>query len=108
MRSEPKTNIAFVAFLAGIVLILSELSWWAGVIPFWLFAVMLAVCVLQYCFAGLINIFTVLATFVVGLGRGGWTPFRLQLIQLIASIFKLAEAAFDAFVMWQLWNYFYQ
>ncbi len=101
------SNIIFALLAAGVVFGLSKLSWWAGVIPFWILALIGSICILQYAISAILQIVLLFGTFVSGF-QAGWEPFRVQLIKSIGTFFKILEATVDATIIFYLWGYFYR
>jgi hypothetical protein len=101
------SNIFFVLISACVVFGLSKLSWWAGVVPFWILAAICGVCILQYLLSAVLQVVLLAGSLWEGF-RTGWESFRLQLIKSLGTSFKILEAAVDAAVIFYLWTYFYR
>lgn len=99
-------NILTVLIASAVIYGLSKVSWWAGVIPFWILAVITVISVLMYVFSAILCLSALVADFISGFSSG-WEPFQLSVLTSIGTLFKLLEATVDILVIYSFWTYFY-
>ena len=105
--SDAISNMTFLLLLAGGVFVLSKLSWWLGVIPFWILVAIISVTIAQYIVSSLLFLAFFTKSVVAGF-RGDWESFRSSVPLLVGIVFKIAESAIALYLMRRLWLHFYR
>ena len=105
--SDAVSNMIFLALLAGCVFLLSKLSWWLGVIPFWIVVIIVSVTVFQYTVNTLVFLVFFTKSVVAGF-RGDWKDFHGFVPLFVGIAFKIAESVIALYLMWRLWRHFYR
>jgi uncharacterized membrane protein YjdF len=105
--SDAISNMMFLALLAGGVFVLSKLSWWLGVVPFWIVLAIISVTVVQYIFNSLLFLAFFAKSVIAGF-RGDWESFRSSVPLLVGIVFKIVESAIALYLMRRLWLHFYR